>query len=386
MIYLDNAATSWPKPEPVAKAMVHYLNEIGGNPGRAGHSLANEAGHVVDDTRELVSDFFGAIDPLRTVFTKNVTEAINLALYGLLRPGDHVVTSSMEHNAIMRPLRDLEHQGVELSVVPCSSAGLINPDDVRKACKSNTHLVAINHVSNVTGTIQPIFEIGQWVREMDCLFLVDAAQSAGVISVDMESCCIDLLGFTGHKALYGPMGTGGLLIGQRVSEEAFRPLLRGGTGSRSQHEEMPAFLPDLLECGTPNVVGLAGLHAGISWIEEVGMGAIRHKEMSLVTQTLTGLQNIEGVTLNGPQDASLQTGNVSFTVQDLNVAELGLRLDEEYDILCRVGLHCSPATHKTLGTFPEGTVRLGFGYFNASEEVDKVVDAIERISHSKQGN
>jgi len=259
MIYFDNAATSWPKPPGVIEAMVRHMTEVGANPGRAGHRLSLEAGRIIYATREAVAELFHAPDPLRVVFGQNVTDALNLALCGFLRAGDHVITSSLEHNSVMRPLRALERGGVVVTVVRCSAEGYLDPADVKVAIQPQTTLIALNHASNVIGTLLPVAEVGRIAREHDLLLLVDAAQTGGAYPTDMQANHIDLLGFTGHKSLYGPMGTGGLVIGERVPLARLRPLKRGGTGSRSEEEEQPDFLPDLYESGTPNAVGLAGL-------------------------------------------------------------------------------------------------------------------------------
>lgn len=380
MIYFDNAATSWPKPPVVTEAMVRCLNESCANPGRAGHRMANEAARIVYETREATSDLFNYADPLRVEFTSNVTEALNLALVGLLNPGDHVITGSLEHNSMMRPLRLLEKQGVELSVIACSGEGYFDPQEIAEAIRKNTVMVALNHASNVTGTIQPIAKIGHIARENGLLFLIDTAQSGGALDIDMERECIDLLGFTGHKSLYGPMGTGGLIIGNRVDLQRFKPIKTGGTGSRSSEEVQPEFLPDMFESGTLNVVGLAGLKAGIEWIKEKGIKSIRTHELSLTERLISGLQEISGVTVYGPRDASLQIATISFTIDKISPSEAGLILDEKYDILCRVGLHCSPSSHKTIGTFPNGTIRFGLGIFNTEEEVYTAINAIKELA------
>lgn len=376
MIYFDNAATSWPKPPVVTEAMVRCINEAGANPGRAGHRMANEAAHIVYDTRETVCELFHAADPLRVVFTCNITEALNMALFGLLNPGDHVITGSMEHNSMMRPLRLLEKQGVELSVISCDKEGFIDPHDIHDAIQKNSVMVALNHVSNVTGTIQPIAEIGRIAHEKNLLFLIDTAQSGGVLDIDMEKEHIDLLGFTGHKSLYGPMGTGGLLFGGRVDINNFKPIKTGGTGSRSSEETQPGFLPDMCESGTLNVAGLAGLNAGIQWIQNKGVETIRNHEIKLMNRLITGLQEIPDTTVFGPCDAARQSATVSFAIKGISPSEIGLALDQNHDILCRVGLHCSPSSHKTIGTFPTGTVRFGLGVFNTEEEVDTALNAV----------
>ena len=380
MIYLDNSATSWPKPPVVTEAMARCVRESCANPGRAGHRMANEAAHIVYDTREAVCELFHATDPLRVVFTSNVTEALNVALIGLLNPGDHVITSSMEHNSMMRPLRLLEKQGVQISVIQCSKEGFIDPGDITKAVKKNTAMIALNHASNVTGTIQPIDEIGRIARENDLLFLIDAAQSGGALEIDMEKEHIDLLGFTGHKSLYGPMGTGGLIIGNRVDINKFKPIKTGGTGSRSSEETQPGFLPDMCESGTLNVVGLAGLSAGIKWIQEKGIDTIRNYEMELIKRLISGLKEIPDVTIYSPCDADRQSATLSFTIEGISTSEAGLILDEQYEILCRVGLHCSPSSHKTIGTFPTGTIRFGLGIFNTEEEVNTAINAVKELT------
>jgi cysteine desulfurase/selenocysteine lyase len=380
MIYFDNAATSWPKPPGVAEAMVHFVNDVGANPGRSAHRLAVDSGRIVYKTREAVAELFNAPDPLRVVFGHNVTEALNLALRGLLRPGDHVITSSMEHNSVMRPLRALERWGVAVTVVRCSPQGFLDPADVKTTVRPNTVIIALNHASNVVGTLLPVAEVGRIAREHGLLLLVDAAQTGGAYPIDVEADGIDLLGFTGHKSLYGPMGTGGLVIGERVDVERMEPLKRGGTGSRSEHEEQPDFLPDLCESGTPNAVGLAGLEAGVCWVLERGVETIRAHEVELAQRLIDGLGDIAGVTVYGGLDAELQTATVSFSIAGMEPSEVGLRLDEEYGILCRVGLHCAPAAHRTMGTFPVGTVRFGLGAFNTLQEVDDALTAVQALA------
>ena len=384
MIYFDNAATSWPKPPCVAEAMTQYMAEVGASPGRSGHRLAVEAARRLYDAREAVADLFHAPDPLRVVFGANVTEALNLALNGLLRPGDHVITGSMEHNAVMRPLRALERNGVQITVVPCSPDGALDPADLAAAVGPATRLIALNHASNVTGTLLPVAEAGRIARQHDLLLLVDAAQTAGAYPIDMQSDAIDLLAFTGHKSLYGPMGTGGLVIGDRVDVHLLQPLKRGGTGSRSEREEQPDFLPDLCESGTPNAVGLAGLAAGTRWVLAQGVERIRAHELALTAQLLSGLAEIPGVTVYGPRDARRQTATVSFVIAGLEHSDVGMRLDDEYAIMCRVGLHCAPAAHRTLGTFPAGTVRFALGAFNTAVEISAALEAVATLARGRQ--
>jgi len=389
VIYFDNAATSWPKPSGVAEAMVHFIEEIGANPGRAAHRQAVQSGRIVYDAREAVCELFHAPDPLRLVFGKNVTEALNLALQGLLRPGDHVITSSMEHNSVMRPLRALERQpeqgsgGVEVTVVQCSPQGELDPAGVRAAIRPNTRLVALNHASNVVGTLLPVAEVGAICRQHDLLLLVDAAQTGGAYPIDVQADQIDLLGFTGHKSLGGPMGTGGLIVGERVDEAQMQPLMRGGTGSRSEHEVQPDFLPDMCESGTPNVVGLAGLLVGVRWVLERGVEEIRAHELALTWALIDGLRSIPGVTVYGTLDPGRQVATVSFNVDGMVPSDVGLSLDDEYGIMCRVGLHCAPTAHKTIGTFPAGTVRIGLSAFSTAREVSLAVDAVGRLARDQ---
>jgi cysteine desulfurase/selenocysteine lyase len=380
MIYFDNAATSWPKPPGVVEAMVHFMQAVGANPGRAAHRQAVESGRIVYDAREAVAELFHAPDPLRVVFCKNATEALNLALRGLLRPGDHVVTSSMEHNSMMRPLRALERGGVQVTVVRCSRQGVLEPADVEKALQPNTKLVALIHASNVVGTLLPVAEVGTMCRQRDALLLVDAAQTGGAHPIDVQADRIDLLGFTGHKSLGGPMGTAGLIVGGRVDETQIEPLMCGGTGSRSELEVQPDFLPDMCESGTPNAVGLAGLRVGVRWVLERGVEAIRAHEVALTQALIDGLQSIPGVTVHGTLDPELQTATVSFNVGGIPPSEVGLRLDDEYGIMCRVGLHCAPTAHQTIGTFPLGTVRFGLSAFNTMDEVEAALVAVAALA------
>lgn len=382
MIYLDNAATSWPKPPEVLRAMTNVLERAGGNPGRSGHQLSVEAARIMYQAREDIAEFFHAGDPLRVVFTSNATHAINLALRGLLKPGDRVVTSSMEHNAVMRPLRSLEKQGVNLHMIPCASDGSLDVKEVAKALSSGARLVVINHASNVVGTILPVSEIAPIAHQAGVLLLVDAAQTAGVISVDIQAMGIDLLAFTGHKALLGPPGIGGLVISDSVDVSQIEPLISGGTGSQSELEEQPDFLPDKFESGTPNIVGIAGLHAGIHWLIGRDIQVIRAHEKELAYALIDGLSAIPDVKVYGTYDPDRSIAIVSFIVAGRHVSEIGLRLDEEHGILTRVGLHCAPAAHRTTGSFPEGTIRLAPGVFTTRDDVHAAIRAIEKVVRS----
>ncbi len=383
IIYLDNAATSWPKPVEVCKAISNFIENIGANPGRSGHHLSTEAARIVYQTREAVARLFNAPDPLRVVFGQNITEALNLVILGFLHPDDHVITSSMEHNAVMRPLRFLEAKGVGLSVVQCSQVGRLDPMEIEHAIMENTKLIIINHASNVSGTLLPVKEIGQIARNHDLLLMTDEAQTGGAIPVDMEEDFIDLLAFTGHKSLLGPTGTGGLILGRRVDLQKIDPLIRGGTGSNSEMEEQPEFLPDRFESGTLNACGLAGLETAIKWIMKTGLNKIRSHEVNLCQRLIDGLNGITGVKVYGGWIASEQTATVSFTIKNIDNARIGSILEDEYGILSRIGLHCSPAAHKTLGTYPQGTVRLSIGYFNCEKEIDQAIQAVHKIAKGK---
>jgi cysteine desulfurase family protein len=380
MIYLDNPATSWPKPPQVKEAMNRFTEEVGANPGRSGHSLSVDAARIVYEAREVLSVLFHAKDSSRIVFTLNATESINLALKGLLKHKDHVITSSMEHNSVMRPLRDLEKKGIELSVIPCFEDGTLDPREVEKRIQSTTRMIVLNHASNVTGTILPIREAGRIARAHNLLFLVDAAQTAGAYPIDVERDGIDLLAFTGHKSLYGPQGTGGLFIGERVNEKEMIPLKQGGTGSRSEFEEQPDFLPDRFESGTPNGVGIAGLLAGVQFVLEKGVDRIRQKESHLMHQLIGGLEKISTLKIYGPENTEDRIATFSFNLTGISPSDVAFCLEKEFGILCRSGLHCAPSAHHTIGTFPEGTIRFGLSVFNREADIETTIQAVSVIS------
>jgi cysteine desulfurase family protein len=380
MIYLDNPATSWPKPPQVKEAMVKFMEEVGANPGRSGHFLSIEAARVIYEAREALSILFHVKDSSRIIFTLNATESINLVLKGLLKYKDHVITSSMEHNSVMRPLRDLEKKGIKLTIVPCFEDGTLDPREVEKRIQSTTRMIVLNHASNVTGTLLPIIAVGEIARAHNLLFLVDAAQTAGVYPIDVEKDRIDLLAFTGHKSLYGPQGTGGLVIGERIDEKEMIPLKQGGTGSRSEFEEQPDFLPDRFESGTPNGVGIAGFLAGVQFVLEKGVEIIRQNEMTLTQKLIEGLKEIPHVKIYGPGSHQSRIATLSFNFPRISPSNGASRLEKEFGILCRPGLHCAPAAHRTLGTFPEGTIRFGLSVFNTEAEVKTAIQAVSQIS------
>ncbi len=379
IVYLDNAATTYPKPKQVLSAMQRFMAETSGSPGRSGHRLSLKAGRVILDARAALAALFGVADPLRIVLTKNATEALNIAVSGLLKPGDHAVTSAMEHNSLMRPLRAMEATGVGLSVIPCSPEGLLDPADVVRAIRADTKAIFLTHASNVTGTVMPVAEIGRIARERGLIFCVDAAQTAGVLPIDVEAMQIDLLAFTGHKSLLGPQGTGGLYI-RRGLEKKIAPIMTGGTGSRSEFEQQPDFVPDRYEAGTPNTVGYAGLGAAVRYVLAQGLGKIRAHEQELTRLFLDGLRNIPVEKVYGLKDPARQVAIVSFRLPGIDPAAAALKLDERFRILCRPGLHCAPSAHGTIGSHPLGTVRFSFGFFNTARDVRAALEAVEQLS------
>ena len=376
-IYLDNAATSFPKPEAVYQALDGFARRSLANPGRAGHKMALAAERALDDGRHLLNQLFHGKGPERFAFTLNGTDALNMAFKGVLADGDHVVTTDLEHNSVSRPLRALELAGrITLTRVPADGGGTVNPDDVRQAITPRTRLVALTHASNVLGTVQPIAEVGRIAREHDLLFLVDAAQTAGVVPVDVQEMNIDLLAFPGHKSLLGPTGTGALYVGPRAR---LRPWREGGTGGDSSSETQPREFPYYLEGGTPNVLGVAGLAAGIQYVQEQGIDKIHAHEVALVEQLWRRLDELGSYQVFGHRDGSCRVGTLSFRSAALPAAELGGILDQAFDIAIRPGLHCAPYIHRALKTFPDGTVRVSPGPFNTADDIDQLVRALAEI-------
>ena len=372
-IYLDNAATSHPKPESVYQAVMHAMREIGASPGRGGHRRSLEAGRLLLRVREAIAALFSIPDSSRIIMTHSATEALNLALRGVLVPGDHVVTTSMEHNSLMRPLAALRASGVEVTIVRGDGTGMVDPADIRRALRTATRMIALAHISNVCGTIQAIDSIGEIAREAGALFLLDAAQSAGSEPIDVIRTGIDLLAAPGHKGLYGPQGTGFLYVSPAVS---LKPLLQGGTGSSSTAEEQPMTLPEGFEAGTLNLPGIAGLGAGVEFVLERGVAVIGDKERRLVTLAAKRLAELPEVTLYGPSDPALRGSVLSFTVAGTDPAALAFMLDHSHDIAVRAGLHCAPQAHRTLGAFPGGTLRMSPGWFSTGEDIAIFCDAV----------
>lgn len=378
MIYLDNAATSFPKPEAVYQALDRFARQSLANPGRAGHKMALAAEHALDDARHLLNQFFHGDAPERFAFTFNCTDALNMAFKGVLRDGDHVITTDLEHNSVSRPLRKMELDGrIALTRVRADGGGTIDPDDVRRAVTPRTRLVALTHASNVLGTVQPVAAVGRLARERDLLFLVDAAQTAGAVPIDVQALAIDLLAFPGHKSLLGPTGTGALYVGPRADVRAWR---EGGTGGDSASETQPTLLPYFLEGGTPNVLGVAGLAAGVKYVQERGPEAIHAHEVALTERLRRRLEEIGGYEAFGHRDPARRVGTLSFRSAALPAAELGGILDQAFDVAVRPGLHCAPYIHRSLGTFPEGTVRVSPGPFSTADDIDHLARALAEIA------
>ena len=384
VIYLDNAATSWPKPESVYQTMDEFLRRKGGNPGRGGHSMAAAAKETVEETRMLLARLINAPEMNRVIFALNCTDALNLGLKGLLRPGDHVITSCIGHNSLVRPMRKLEKQGVRITrLPPLVETGVVSAKDIEEAITENTKLVVLTHASNVTGVIQPVADYGAIARRHNLVFMVDAAQTAGNYPIDVEASNIDLLAFSGHKGLLGPPGTGVLYVGHRVDLDSLR---EGGTGSYSEQEEQPVTLPDRYESGTLNSVGISGLGAGLKYIFKEGLERIRTHEQYLIDRLIDGLSNIPGLILYTARDRSKQAPVISCNIQRYEPGEVGTILDQAFDIKVRTGLHCAPAAHRTLGTYPLGTIRLSPGYFNTEEEIALTLQAVKKIVRTRRPN
>ena len=381
-IYLDNASTSFPKPACVPEAVYQYMTACGSNVSRGGYQAAYSAEELVFETRERLCALFHGEDARCVVFTPNITTSLNILLKGFLHPGDHVLVSSMEHNAVMRPLRQLEAAGVRFDHIPCRADGTLVLEAMKKLLRENTKLVLCLHASNVCGTLLPVREIGAFCHRHSLRFFLDTAQTAGVFPIDMQACHIDAAAFTGHKSLLGPQGTGGIVLREDLAER-LTPLLAGGTGSMSHTEFMPDFLPDRLEPGTMNLPGLAGLHAALGFLQETGMDTIRAHELTLTKRFLDGLAPMQAenrVKILGLPDIQNRAGVVSIQPVRQDPAEIAASLDERFGIATRVGLHCAPAAHQTLGTFPTGTIRFSFGFFNTESDVDCAIAALDTLT------
>jgi cysteine desulfurase/selenocysteine lyase len=378
IIYLDNAATTFPKPKEVLERMLEVYGRFGVNPGRSGYDLCLVAGELTYETRKMLASFFGGASAERLVFAANATDALNLAIQGLLEPGDHAITTTVEHNSVIRPLNHLRRdRGVAVDVVPFAGDGLVDPDDIARRFRPNTKLVVVNHGSNVIGTIQPVAEIGRRCRERGIRLVVDAAQTAGVIPIDVGAMCIDVLAFTGHKSLLGPTGTGGLYVGEDVEVRHTR---FGGTGVRSAHPYQLDEYPYRLEAGTGNVLGIAGLYFAQQYLAARGIAQIYRHEMALFARLQAGLAAIDGVTLHGTTSLAHRLPVLSFTVAGRDPADVGTLLDVDHNVACRTGLQCAPLIHEQMGTAPRGTVRLSVGPMNVESDVDAAIGAVQEIA------
>jgi cysteine desulfurase family protein len=397
IVYLDNAATSWPKPPAVGEAMAAFLRDSGGNPGRSGHRLSIAAGRVVSDARDAVASVLGLADPLRVAFMANATMALNTALFGFLKPGDRVVADSMAHNAVARPLAELIRRGVSVDWARADSAGRIDLEHLEALArgvvagsgsptKKPARMLVITHGSNVCGSLAPLAELAGIAARTGAVLLVDAAQTAGVEEIHLDRLGQAVLAFTGHKAMLGPGGTGGLAFGATVDIDLFSPFVRGGTGSASESEDHPMFLPDRFEAGTANAPGLAGLCSGLQWIEERGRAVIHATELQATEKLAGGLRAMPGATVYGPATGEPRCAVLSFNLAGWSVSQLALELDERYGILCRVGLHCAPRAHRSLGTFPDGTARLAPGPFTTPDDIEYTLDSIRKLAAGRAGS
>lgn len=380
-IYLDNASTTFPKPPRVAEAVYRYMTQAGVNINRGCYDSAYQVEEIVYETRQLLCELFHGPDSRNVIFTKNVTESLNVLLKGFLRPGDHVLVSAMEHNAVMRPLTQLAEHGCTFTRIPCDGTGALRPEAMETCLTPETRAVVMTHASNVCGTLLPIRQAGDFCRAHGLKFFVDCAQTAGVWPIDMEAMHIDALAFTGHKGLLGPQGTGGFVLAEGMAQQ-ITPLLSGGTGSLSHTEQVPDFLPDRFEPGTMNLPGIVGLHQGLLWLKETGIDQIRRHELALTERFLAGLRPLEDrgwIRLVGKRDCRDRTGVVSIQTLNKELSQAAYELDAEYGVMTRVGLHCAPSAHKTLGTYPTGTIRFSFGWWNTEGQVDAALKALEVV-------
>ena len=377
-IYVDNSSTSFPKAPTVAQAMYDYISYNGVSVHRSSNEDAYQVERMLLETRQQLQELFGGHSAKYVIFTPNVTTSLNMVLQGLFSAGDHLLISSLEHNAVMRPLHQLSMKGVSYSTIPSTYQGEMITSTLESLLLPTTKAILLTHVSNVCGTIQPIAEIGAFCKEHNLLCIVDAAQSAGVLPIHMKNMNIDILCFTGHKGLLGPQGIGGLLISKEVASQ-LQPILTGGTGSFSHTIEVPTTFPDRFEPGTPNIPGIIGLHASLSYIKSTGIRQIYEHEMNLTKQFLNGLQQLPNYTLHGLPTEYNRSAVISIAPTHCDPAELAYRLDRDYHIITRVGLHCAPTAHQVLGTYPRGTIRFSFGYHNTTEEIDHILHCLDNL-------
>ena len=376
-IYLDNAATSFPKPKEVADAVYDFMINNGTSSGRGSYKKAMQSDYIVYECRKLIGNLFNFDDPKKVVFTSNVTDSLNIAIRGILKENDHVITSSLEHNAVWRCLKTLEKDiNIKIDTVECSKDGITNPEDIKKYIRKDTALIVFTQASNVLGTIQPVKEIGKIARENKIVFLVDAAQSAGAMKIDIKEDNIDILAFTGHKSLLGPMGTGGLIINTDID---IKPLKAGGTGGDSAYEYQPDYYPNHLETGTSNVSGIAGLRAAIKFLNKEGIDNIHNKEKKLTKYALQRLETVKDIEIYGPKDCEKILSVISFNIKNKRPEDISTILDQKYNIMLRAGLHCAPTAHSVINTKDRGSLRIGIGYFNTKDDIDKLVEALNNL-------
>ncbi|EJE7236154.1 aminotransferase class V-fold PLP-dependent enzyme [Clostridium botulinum] len=378
-IYLDNAATTYPKPEKVYSSILNYMKNVGASPGRGGYENALTGDRMVYKCRQSLINLFNFNKIENVIFTSNITASLNILIKSIVKDDWHVITSSMDHNSVIRPLVSLEKSNkIELDILNCSEEGLINIEDFKNTIKDNTKLVVLSHASNIVGTIQPLKTIGKICREKGIYFIIDSAQTAGVLPLDFQNLNCNALAFTGHKALLGPQGIGGFIIDDKLNNIATN-FIEGGTGSLSESTLQPDFLPDKFESGTMNTPGIAGLLAGIEYINEEGLNIIKEREEYLSREFINGLLNIDSIKVYGPLDASLRTATISINSSKIDNSELGFLLDSEFGIMVRTGLHCAPLAHKTIGSFPQGTLRFSFGAFNDIKDINYALYALNSI-------
>lgn len=377
MYYFDNAATTFQKPKEVLETYIKVMNEYGANPGRSGHSIARKAGMGIYETREIVASFFGIDNPMQIAFTANATESLNIGVKGILKSGDHVITTSMEHNSVLRPLNSALDVGVEHTVINANTMGQIDLLELENAIKSNTKMIVTTHASNLTGTIFPIYDIAKIAKKHKLIYMLDAAQTAGVIDIDVKKIGIDILAVTGHKSLFGPQGTGIIYIDEKLD---IKPLKEGGTGSKSYELRQPTIMPDLLESGTPNTPGIIALGAGIKFIQREGIQSIFEHETELCKYFMENIIDLKGIKIYGETIGKLRAPVVPINIGAEDSSAISYILDDEYDIATRPGLHCAPLAHKSIKTFEQGCVRFSFGYFNTKAEIDRAIKALSEIS------
>ncbi|HGG0418670.1 aminotransferase class V-fold PLP-dependent enzyme [Clostridium botulinum] len=378
-IYLDNAATTYPKPEKVYSSILNYMKNVGASPGRGGYENALTGDRMVYKCRQSLINLFNFNKIENVIFTSNITASLNILIKSIVKDDWHVITSSMDHNSVIRPLVSLEKSNkIELDILDCSEEGLINIEDFKNTIKDNTKLVVLSHASNIVGTIQPLETIGKICKEKGIYFIIDSAQTAGVLPLDFQNLNCNALAFTGHKALLGPQGIGGFIIDDKLNNIATN-FIEGGTGSLSESTLQPDFLPDKFESGTMNTPGIAGLLAGIEYINEEGLNIIKEREEYLSREFINGLLNIDSIKVYGPLDASLRTATISINSSKIDNSELGFLLDNEFGIMVRTGLHCAPLAHKTIGSFPQGTLRFSFGAFNDIKDINYALYALNSI-------